>query len=222
MKVKLIAYMQWNPEILYGLDFHTTYLNDPEWIAAVAMRSTRTNESLTDLILENTTEKARKRIVDSVKWGHFTVVGMTDFIFLIEGISRACSHQLVRHRTAWFLQQSQRAVDPTEEEFIVPDSIRKKIFWGPEIRYHLERIKDFYRAMVENGIPKEDARFILPNATPTRLIMKIDGSNLLHFFKLRLDEHAQWEIRKLAELMHEEVMKVCPNLFDLELREHWW
>ena len=223
MKVSLIAFMQMNPEYLYEHDWQVEVESEPEWMASACMRSTRTNKPFHEILNESDKETTAERMKESVKMGHFTVAGMTDFIFFIEGISRACSHQLVRHRTAWFLQQSQRAVDPTEQEFIIPP---KMIQWqnnhGNKFDWYIEMTKSFYREMVADGVPKEDARFLLPNATPTRVVMKIDGSNLIHLLKLRTEKHSQWEIRELANKMWDEVKKVCPNLFSEDLKEYWW
>lgn len=226
MNVQLIAFMQ--PNLAY-LSKHNPWKTgglgyEPEWMAAAAMRSTRTDQEFHEILNECDKGTTMERIQESVRRGHFTVAGMTDFMFLIEGISRACSHQLVRHRTAWYLQQSQRVVDPTDKEdwYVTPPEMET-----PEridiYREDMEDVKGTYdRLVLFEDVSREDARFVLPNATKTRVIMKIDGSNLLHFLKLRLDPKAQWEIQELARLMLEEVQKVCPTLFDETLSEHWW
>ena len=185
------------------------------------MHSTRTREGLQEILRETCEEEVADRITSSVQWGHFTVAGMLDFIFEIEGVSRVLSHQLVRHRMAWFLQQTQRSTDPTHVDPISPPSV---IETGMENEYsqHWNKTRALYHSLVEKGVPIEDARYVLPNATQTRLVMKIDGSNLIHFLKLRLDRHAQWEIRELAHQIHNLVKKVCPNLFSEKLNEYWW
>jgi len=225
MEVKLIAYMQ--PNISYLAEHNPWHVKaaiteTPEWIAAAAMRSTRTTQPFHEIMNECNEETIEKRIKGSIKMGHFTVAGMTDFIFLIEDVSRSLTHQLVRHRTAWFLQQSSRATNPSNGEPILPLSIVGDTYTAGIFFEIMDATRTVYRELIEMGIPREDARFVLTQATPQRIVMKIDGSNLLHFFKLRLAPEAQWEIQELAERMHEEVMKVCPNLFDRELEEYWW
>ncbi len=218
MKVRLIAYMQFNPEYLRQ---HNLPVRNGEWMASALMHSTRTREGLLEILRETCEEEVVDRITKSVQWGHFTVAGMLDFIFEIEGVSRVLSHQLVRHRMAWFLQQTQRSTDPTHLVPILPPTVTEA---GMENDYsqHWDKTKSLYHTLVEKGVPIEDARYILPNATQTRLVMKIDGSNLIHFLKLRIDPHAQWEIRELAKQIHSLIKKTCPNLFSEELKEYWW
>ncbi|MCW4036119.1 MAG: FAD-dependent thymidylate synthase, partial [Candidatus Bathyarchaeota archaeon] len=120
------------------------------------------------------------------------------FTFAVEGISRACSHQLVRHRLASFSQKSQRYVQvkKLEEHVVVPKTIEERapqIFSG-----FIEAASGFYRELLDNGVPKEDARFILPNATETSLLVTMDGRAILHFFGLRCCNRSQWEIRAIA------------------------
>jgi thymidylate synthase (FAD) len=74
-------------------------------------------------------------------------------------------------------------------------------------------IQRAYKEMVKAGVPKEDARYILPNATCTNIVVTMNGRELRHFFELRLCSHAQWEIRELASLMLTECRKVAPGLF---------
>lgn len=225
MKVNLIGMMQFAPDYFYHeLEGHGFECSEPELLASSCMRYTRQDKSLRNVIEESDAETVKKRIQDSIKWKHFTVAGMTDFLFEVREVSRAMTHQLVRHRTAWYLQQSQRSVDPTDGEkwYVIPPDINK-CWWKKVIfKRWMGLIKEWYKYLIMIGVSLEDARFILPNACKTNIIMKIDGSNLLHFLRLRLDPTAQWEIRELAEKMYNLVVKECPNLFDKELDEYWW
>ncbi len=144
--------------------------------------------------------------------GHESVFEHVSFTFSVEGISRVCSHQLVRHRMASFTQQSQRYV-PLDPEFIIPESIYNSEFkdYFMEI---IESSKNLYKKMVQSGIKKEDARFILPQAVETKIIVTMNGRELRHFINLRGGKEAQWEIRGLALEMLKEVHKVSPVLFD--------
>lgn len=135
------------------------------------------------------------------------------FTFAIEGISRACSHQLVRHRVASFSQQSQRyiPVRRLRERAIIPATIKKK---APELfSSHIEASSEAYQGLVEAGVPREDARFVLPNATETSLLMTMDSRSLYHFFGLRCCNRAQWEIKALADDMLIKVRALEPELF---------
>jgi len=135
------------------------------------------------------------------------------FTFAIEGISRACSHQLVRHRVASFSQQSQRYVTVRRlaERVVIPDTIREKA--AAKFRSFMEGASEAYQSLVDEGIPKEDARFVLPNATETNLLMTMEGRPLMHFFGLRCCNRAQWEIRALADEMLWQVRGVEPKVF---------
>ncbi|MEO2068109.1 MAG: FAD-dependent thymidylate synthase [Desulfurobacteriaceae bacterium] len=135
------------------------------------------------------------------------------FTFLIEGISRACSHQLVRHRPASYSQQSQRYVAMKNFPYVVPDSIKGK---KEEDKYHklMETIGSFYEELVSKEIPREDARFVLPNACTTRILFTMNGEELVHFLRLRTCNRAQWEIRKMAILMLKILRKEVPSVFN--------
>lgn len=249
MKVKLIGFMQVNPDYIYDYDWQVQVESEPEWIAASAMRSCRTEKAFHDIMNENnsvpcpvckgvedlvdecffcegvgTVSIISKRIYDSLLMGHYTVAGMTDFIFLIQGMSRSATHQIVRHRTPWFLQQSQRAVSPIKgtKWYVVPPKIAQKPKALIEFIAVMDRCKEGYKNLRKMKIPLEDCRSVLPNATKSNIIMKIDGSNLLHFLKLRTHPTAQWEIRAVANAVHREVKKVCPTIFKDELQEFWW
>jgi len=134
------------------------------------------------------------------------------FTFAIEGISRACSHQLVRHRAASYSQQSQRYTTGKRlsERAITPGSIGDE---SETFKGLVDASGEAYGKLVESGVPKEDARFVLPNATPTSLLMTMDGGSLNHFFGLRCCERAQWEIKELADEMLLKVIAVAPGLF---------
>jgi thymidylate synthase (FAD) len=136
------------------------------------------------------------------------------YVYAIEGISRACSHQLVRHRTASYSQQSQRyiSVRRLRERVVVPPSVSEKAL--DEYLSLVEGASDAYTGLIDRGVPREDARFVLPNATETSLLFTIDGRSLLHFFGIRCCNRAQWEIRALADRMLSEVRREEPALYN--------
>lgn len=134
---------------------------------------------------------------------HMSVFEHVSFTARIEGISRACSHQLVRHRLASFCQVSQRytRIDTDcTDWFVIPESIECVPAF---IEQNVEAGR-MYNFLIEEGVKPEDARYLLPEATKTAVCMTMNARELFHFFELRLDRHAQWEIRDMAnELMRQ-------------------
>jgi thymidylate synthase (FAD) len=146
--------------------------------------------------------------------GHHSVLEHANFTFGIEGISRVTTHQLVRHRIASFSQQSQRYVSHKEEfTSIMPDSIAENNEARQIFAFMSETVHKAYAQLFEMGIPPEDARYILPNATETKIIMTMNARELLHFFALRCCQRAQWEIREMSIEMLRQVRKVAPVIF---------
>lgn len=146
---------------------------------------------------------------------HESVAEHANFTFSIEGISRACSHQLVRHRLASYSQQSQRYVNMNGFEYVIPQSIKDNKFAWDDYTALMLYINDLYNAMVNDyHIPEEDARYILPNACKTNIVVTMNARELRHFFHLRCCTRAQWEIRELANKMLELVKEVAPILFE--------
>jgi thymidylate synthase (FAD) len=147
-----------------------------------------------------------------IKSGHLSILEHASATFKIYEVSRALTHQLVRHRTGKFSQQSQRYVSENSFDYVIPDSIVDN-----ELAFDYEdvmnKLKWFYKMAVSKGVKKEDARFILPNACHTEIIATFDFRNLRHFLELRLDKHAQWEIRQLADYMLSLVKPHAPNCF---------
>lgn len=151
-------------------------------------------------------DASEKRVRNCFKRGHMSVFEHASVTFRIEGISRACSHQLVRHRLASFCQESQRycRYDLSGDDwFVLPKSI--DFDRGINDYTYIERVimkcGELYNDLVEHGFKPEDARYILPEATKTNLVMTMNWRELYHFWNLRTDNAAQWEIRNLANAM---------------------
>lgn len=146
--------------------------------------------------------------------GHESIIEHASVTFEISGISRACSHQLVRHRIASYSQESQRYVDMSAPEFVVPPSVAESpqalAIWNE----CMDQVADAYHRLRELRVRKEDARFVLPNATATRIIVTMNFRSLRHFFSVRCDRAAQWEIRALALEMLRQVHALAPSIFD--------
>lgn len=128
--------------------------------------------------------------------GHHSVFEHIYFTFKIEGISRACSHQLVRHRHCSFTQRSQRYCSEDGLGYVTPPTVDFSRFEND-----IEDIEDWYKSYQRNGIPNEDARYILPNACKTSLYLSCNLRELIHICNERLCLKAQWEIRKLVQNM---------------------
>lgn len=190
-----------------------SHTHDPERTVAAAIRLCYSASDV-DQIREAIDDAEAARLIKKVlKLGHASVLEHASFTFAIEGISRACSHQLVRHRMASFSQQSQRYVKMRNCDFMVPPSIRRNKEATEKFDQALERLQAEYDALLAAGLPAEDARYILPNASETKVIMTANARSLLNFFELRLCTRAQWEIRELAALMLEKAKAVAPVLF---------
>ena len=143
--------------------------------------------------------------------GHESPFEHVSFTFGIEGISRACSHQLVRHRMASFSQRSQRYCFEDGFNYIEPEDMNDEEdkFFRDFIRHS----KEVYSKLVDKGVKPEDARMVLPNACETKIIVTMNARELLHFFKLRCCKRAQKEIREVAFMMKNICRKVAPNIF---------
>lgn len=128
--------------------------------------------------------------------------------------SRACSHQLVRHRIASYSQQSQRYVKMDDLPVIVPDSIAKNEGVSRSFEIWCRVVENRYRAALREGIPAEDARYLLPNAVATHIVVTMNLRSLRHFFAERCCNRAQWEIRNIANQMLAICKGVCPVVFE--------
>lgn len=220
MKVKLLAY---TPE--------------PEKVVSMAAKLCYSKvgvEGIEENLTEEKIENFLKMLTDI---GHESPLEHVSFTFGIEGISRACSHQIVRHRIASYSQQSQRYVKLDQFEYIIPPEIEKseeakEIFIKAMERDQkdYDRIVDILsekhrKEFIENGKTEkeakrlaekkaiEDARYVFPNACETKIVMTMNVRSLYNFFEHRCCERAQWEIREMSIQMLKEVKKVAPIIF---------
>ncbi len=185
----------------------------PEKTVALAARlcySDSTIEELEDRVKGISYEKFLGKIL---KMGHLSVLEHASFTFGIEGISRATSHQLVRHRLASYSQQSQRYVKFEKPEFVTPPAIQDDKEKKRRFDNAVKNIYKLYKELVDEGVPAEDARYLLPNAAATKIIVTMNARELIHFFNLRCCERAQWEIRDMATRMLKLAKKEAPYIF---------
>jgi thymidylate synthase, flavin-dependent len=179
------------------------------YLAARTCYSEKTPQQIWDEFVADKTppERVMKLMEHVIESGHHSTIEHISFTFAISGVSRALSHQLVRHRIGVaFDQQSQRYVKYKEPQYVTPPSIEA----NPDALQEFERFRDvseeIYHRFLAQGIPAEDARFIFPNAVATNLIMTVNLRQLMHMAGLRLCTLAQWEIRQLFKLIRKEVM----------------
>lgn len=206
------------------------YTPDPERVVACAAKLCYSNADSIDTLMDGLTkEKVAKFIRHLSNMGHQSPVEHVSFTFAIEGVSRALLAQLTRHRIASYSVQSQRYVSMEDFEYVIPPEIQDNPDGIEAFIEGIEATGDVYNKVRANLIEKciaggmsksdaekkanEDARYILPNAAATRLIVTMNARSLLHFFNLRCCNRAQWEIRELANKMLRLVYPIAPNLF---------
>ncbi len=166
------------------------------------------------LSLERITESSSDNFIQAaVRRGHLSIIEHASATFRISGASRAFTHQIVRHRLASFSQQSQRYVDESDFNYILPPGIEKNQKAVEIFRAHLERTASVYRELREAGALKEDARFVLPNALESEIVLTANFRELRTIFSLRLEKAAQWEIRRVCYKMLEIMQAEAPAVF---------
>ncbi len=202
------------------------YTPEPEGSVAMAAKLCYSPSNI-ETLRQTIAEKDQTAFIERLmKMGHMSPIEHASFTFAIEGISRACSHQLVRHRIASYSQQSQRYVSETSKDgkvfdYIIPPSIAaraetRRLF--EDFMAEAQRVYDLIvQQLNQDGITGEaanqDARFVLPNAAETKIIVTMNARELLHFFRQRCCNRAQWEIRQMAEEMLRLVKVVAPTIF---------
>ena len=197
MKVELIAHTP-NPELVIANCATTCYDSNPKDIDA-----------------------SRKMIRSLAKAGHEAMIEHAHATFKLSGVSRVLTHELVRHRLFSFAQRSQRYVKENEESYVTPDvlvninqdddrlQIAKQTFDTA-----MKNAWYAYKALLECGLKSEDARFVLPNACTTEIIVSGNFREYRNFLKLRLGPRAQWEIRKAANLILDKLYEIAPSCFE--------
>ncbi len=210
---------------------------DPENLAATAAKLCYSSSGIGELREGLDPEKTERFIDMIVSIGHESVLEHVSFTFGIEGISRACSHQLVRHRIASYSQKSQRYVDESGFEFITPPSIEELSEAKAEYDRVIASLTDSYEKIADmlceshkqrfiaegldekaasskaRKLANEDARFLLPNACETKIVVTMNVRSLFNFFRHRCCNRAQWEIRAVANEMLRLCLQEAPAIF---------
>ena len=188
---------------------------EPEKTCAIAARLCYSSVSIDELNTKLVGEKVKDLLVRVISSGHYSVLEHASFTFGIEGVSRALLAQLTRHRIASFSVQSQRYVKVKGEiECVIPPAIKNNKELLIAFKKEVENIKKIYDKMLASGILAEDARYILPNAAATKIVLTMNVRELRHFFELRCCNRAQWEIRAMACQMLNLARKTAPLLFE--------
>jgi len=191
------------------------YTTDPELLCGTAALTSTRSGSPSEIFEKMDLETAKRIIKRVTGYGHVSVIEHAAFTFSIEGVSRAMTHQLVRHRIASYTQQSQRYVTyNTLDNYVTPKSVAENPDAKKLFEETLSNISQSYQKLLNLGIPKEDARFILPNAAKTNIIVTMNARELRHFFNLRCCARSQWEIREVAIEMLRQAKKATPTLFE--------
>lgn len=202
-----------------------SYTPKIERVCAAAMRSCYSTKAAHELYLDNETfpqAMVEKLIRKAIELGHYSILEHGTLTFSLQTVSRVLTHQLVRHRMASFSQQSQRHVRIESEGkwYITPPSLKDfktKIKLGKlelDLSYEdfMKMSAEYYKILLDK-ISKEDARFILPNATLTNITLTANPRELRHIYSLRCDPSAQWEIRDVCWVMLALSYLIAPNIF---------
>jgi thymidylate synthase (FAD) len=187
---------------------------EPEKTCALAARLCYSRLTIDELNVKLTAPKIRELLDRIIASGHHSVLEHASFTFGIEGVSRALLAQLTRHRLASFAVQSQRYVALKDSfEYVIPPTIKALPSAAAAVMQCAAAAKRLYDELLSAGIPAEDARYILPQAAATKIILTMNARELRHFFSLRCCNRAQWEIRAMACTMLRLVKKAAPCLF---------
>ncbi len=194
-------------ELLY----HTP---DPERAIATAARLCYAPVGAAELMETMPEERVRSVLSTIMESGHYSTLEHASYTFAVDGVSRALTHQLVRHRIASFNQQSQRYVKFTDGLATVkPESVAASSEAEAVFDAAIDAAIEAYEKLLELGVPAEDARYLLPNAAETKIVITMNVRELLHFFELRCCNRAQWEIREMAHRMLDLARPTAPFVF---------
>lgn len=191
--------------------YHTP---DPEKAIAAAARLCYAPVGAAELLEKMSDEAVRRVLKTVITSGHTSTLEHASYTFAIDGVSRAMTHQLVRHRLASYNQQSQRYVTYAQEPtFVVPPAVAADPATRATFDEACADAFGAYRALLDAGVPAEDARYLLPNAMETKIVVTMNVRELLHFFDLRCCKRAQWEIRDVALAMLDLAEPTAPYIF---------
>lgn len=190
-----------------------SHTQNSEQIVASAARLCYSSADITTIKDRMKGDQGEKLVDKLLDLGHESPFEHVSFTFGISGVSRALTHQLVRHRLASYSQKSQRYVTEKDFDYVIPPSIKSNPEALEIYEELMEKIGETYERLTDLGVEKEDARYSLPNGCETKIIVTMNARSLFNFFKHRACVRAQWEIRELADKMLMLVREVAPNIF---------
>lgn len=186
---------------------------EPDRTAAAAALGCYSQDDAHTLIREMDAKRSKEILNVVMGSGHHSVVEHVVFTFSVKGVSRALTHQLVRHRIASYSQQSQRYVKLEQPDVVIPPAIQEDEKKRKRFMALMDDIWGLYKEFAGENVAVEDARYVLPNATKTNISITMNARSLLNFFAIRCCTRAQWEIRELACTMLVLVKRAAPVIF---------
>lgn len=189
-----------------------SYTMEPKALIAAAINQCYSEKTGRELMEEMSDDKRERLIRQVISSGHTSTIEHGSFTFSIEGVSRVTEVQMVRHRIGSYSIKSGR-YNKSHSNFVIPAKIKN----NPEAMKIVEEYKKDLESLIEKftelGIPFEDIRYLTPQGTKTNIMVTMNARSLFNFFQERMCNRAQWEIRTVAHLMHQELMKLAPELF---------
>jgi len=186
---------------------------NPELVVAAAARTCIRNMDYEAICAEMEEEDIERILTTVIVKNHLSVLEHASFTLTISGVSRVLTHQLVRHRIASHSQLSQQRTDSSRLKFTIPPEIQRHPELVTEYQNTMMHCQDLYKHLVQCGISKGSARYILPSGFNTRILTTMNARSLLNLLAQRECETEDWEFREVAQLIHNELMKVAPRIF---------
>ena len=187
---------------------------DAQRLVAAAARNCYSGKGPSKLLDEMDEEAVDDLLRRVGSMGHASLWEHASFTFTLENVSRSLLAEITRHRIASFSVKSQRYVKENQFDHIRPPTVQADEEAAELFDRAMETAGEAYRALLERGIPPEDARFVLPNGCCTHIVVTMNARELLHFFRLRCCHRAQWEIRSVAGQMLALAREKAPRLFE--------
>lgn len=186
---------------------------NPELAVVTAARSCIQNADYETVRADLREEDVQRILRTVILKNHHSVLEHVNFTFAISGVSRVLTHQLIRHRIASYSQLSQQRTDSSYLKFTIPPEINHDPDLAEEYQSMMMRCRELYKRLVQHGISRGSARYVLPSGFNTRIITTMNARSLFNLLAQRECEVEEWEFRNVAHLMHAKLMEVAPNIF---------
>lgn len=186
---------------------------NPELAVAAAARICIRDMDYEAVYAELREEDVQRILRTVILKNHHSVLEHINFTFAISGVSRVLTHQLVRHRIASYSQLSQQRTDSSYLKFTIPPEIHHNPELAEEYKSMMIHCSELYRRLIQCGVSRSSARYVLPTSFTTRIIATMNARSLFNLLAQRECEAEEWEFRQVAHLMHAKLMKVAPSIF---------